>query len=153
VPDAHAGGTYDDTVTELLDAMGGRWRAARTRPLQPRTREDPPGCRHRLLRNPTARGHPGGEPTVTTSTSLAVLAQAQRWDGHMMGGWGWMWLAGVLSMLLLVAFVAVVVWAVTRSGPANRPGPTSRAREILDERYARGEISTDEYRERLDALR
>jgi putative membrane protein len=87
---------------------------------------------------------------VTTLTSLAVLAQAQRWDGRMMGGWGWMWLVGLLSML---ALVVVVVWAVTRSGSTNRPNPPSRAREILDERYARGEISTEEYRERLDTLR
>jgi uncharacterized membrane protein len=28
-----------------------------------------------------------------------------------------------------------------------------RARSILAERFARGEISTDEFRERLDALR
>jgi putative membrane protein len=90
---------------------------------------------------------------VTTLTLLAVLAQAQRWDGQMMGGWGWMWLVGLLSMLLLVALGVVVVWAVTRSGSTSRPDPTSRAREILNERYARGEISTDEYRERLDALR
>jgi putative membrane protein len=28
----------------------------------------------------------------------------------------------------------------------------SRARQVLDERYARGEITTEEYRERLRAL-
>jgi putative membrane protein len=46
-----------------------------------------------------------------------------------------------------------VVWFVaTRSGP--RPtAPTDRAREILAERYARGEITGEEYRERLDTLR
>jgi putative membrane protein len=90
---------------------------------------------------------------VTTLTSLTVLAQAQRWDDRMMGGWGWMWLVGLLSMLLLVGLVVAIVWAVTRSGSTSRPDPTSRAREILDERYARGEISTEEYRERKDALR
>jgi putative membrane protein len=90
---------------------------------------------------------------VTTFMSLTVLAQAQRWDDHMVGGWGWMWLVGLLSMLLLVALVVAVMWAVTRRGSTNHPDPTSRAREILDERYARGEISTEEYRERLDGLR
>jgi putative membrane protein len=88
---------------------------------------------------------------VTTLLSLSVLGQAQRWDGHMMGGWGWMWLVGLLSMLLLAVLV-VVVWALTRSG-TDRPDPTTNARQILNERYARGEISTDEYHERLDAIR
>jgi putative membrane protein len=71
----------------------------------------------------------------------------------MMWGWGWMWVLGLLSMLLLVALVVGVVWALTRSNRPSQPDSTSRAREILNERYARGEISTEEYRERLAALR
>jgi hypothetical protein len=45
---------------------------------------------------------------------------------------------------------------MTRGG-ANRPGAgvqpgRSRARELLDERYALGDITTEEYRERLLVL-
>ena len=73
------------------------------------------------------------------------------WSGHMRGwGGGWMWLWGTLMMLTWVAVIAAAVWLVARSLGDGRP---SRAREILDERYARGELTTDEYRERLDALR
>jgi putative membrane protein len=74
------------------------------------------------------------------------------WD-HGWGGTGGMWLWGGLMMLFWVALVAAVVWLVaTRSGPSPKP-PADSAREILAERYARGEITGEEYRERLDTLR
>ncbi len=95
-----------------------------------------------------------------TSTGLAgwgvILAQRTEWGSHMMDGWGvgWMWAMGLFWMLLLVALVVGIVWAATHNGPPpDRPDHTGRARDILNERYARGEVSTEEYRERLDALR
>lgn len=87
---------------------------------------------------------------------LGVLADAgDGWD-HM-GGWGggWMWLWGLATMVL---FVVLIVWLVRASGgvPSAAPGPerppADRAREILAERYARGELSTEEYRERAGEL-
>lgn len=70
--------------------------------------------------------------------------------GHMDGwGGGWMWLWGSLMMLSWVAIIGAAVWFLGRSRNETRP---SRAREVLDERYARGELSTDEYRERLEHL-
>ena len=51
--------------------------------------------------------------------------------------------------LLWIAVLATVVWFVAR-----RLGSRERsARDILAERYARGEVSSEEYRERLDVLR
>jgi putative membrane protein len=87
--------------------------------------------------------------------TLSVLAQRARdnddWWGHMDGwGGGWMWLWGTLMMLSWVAIIAAAVWFLSRSRDGTRP---SRAREILDERYARGELTTEEYRERLEELR
>jgi putative membrane protein len=75
-------------------------------------------------------------------------------------GMGWMWLFWLLLVLGLVLLVVVAVRAasggVTRPGTERRgaaaPPGRSRAREVLDERYARGEITTEEYRERLSAL-
>ncbi len=71
----------------------------------------------------------------------------------------WMWLWGSLMMLALVALVGFAVWAIVRSiggrereRKAGTVEPTTRAKEVLAERYARGEISRDEYREKLSDL-
>ncbi|WP_196468427.1 SHOCT domain-containing protein [Planomonospora sp. ID91781] len=66
-------------------------------------------------------------------------------------------------MLLWLALTALVVWLVVRSTPARAGGApaappaanadvTASARRILAERYARGELDTDEYTRRLAAL-
>lgn len=87
-------------------------------------------------------------PAIAITTR--VLADRDGW-GHMDGwGGGWMWLWGSLMMLSWVAIIAAAVWFLGRS--RDRAGP-GRAREILDERYARGELTTEEYRERVDQLR
>jgi putative membrane protein len=79
------------------------------------------------------------------------------WYGD--GAWGWGgWLVMTLTM---VAFWGLVVWALvaifrgtTRSGDRNNHGRRSRdAMEILDKRFARGEIDADEYHARQDVLR
>ncbi|MFW6033645.1 MAG: SHOCT domain-containing protein [bacterium] len=68
-----------------------------------------------------------------------------------MGGGGWAWLWGVLILIGIVALVVLAVLAVMR-GVSSKGASTSRAREILEERYARGELDTDEYHERLREL-
>ena len=51
---------------------------------------------------------------------------------------------------LIAVLVCLAVWTlVDRPGGASQP----RAEEVLDERYARGEISAEEYRERRKTLR
>ena len=86
-------------------------------------------------------------------TTLAQVAADNEGWGHMDGwGGGWMWLWGTLMMLSWVAIIAAAVWFVTRSRDTTGDR-TSRAREILDERYASGDLSTDEYRERVEHLR
>jgi putative membrane protein len=68
--------------------------------------------------------------------------------GHGLGlGMGFMSVFGVVIVALLVAIVALL-W---RDGGAE-PHDVN-ARRILAERLARGEISDDEYRSRLDLLR
>jgi putative membrane protein len=84
------------------------------------------------------------------ATALGVLAQASGWD-HMRGwGGGWMWLWGTLMMLSWAAIIAAAAWFVLRAG-RDRSG--SRARDLLDERLASGDLTPQEYRERRDALR
>lgn len=76
------------------------------------------------------------------------------------GGIGWGgWFAMVLMMVVFWGAIAWVVVTLIRhngshSGAAGPPGPaTSDAKQILDERFARGEIDEDEYRRRSDVLR
>ena len=78
--------------------------------------------------------------------------------GHMDAGWGVAMMLGTLAIWVLIAVAIIVVAQSTRttagppsgaSGPAN---VTSTAERILAERLARGEIDSEEYRSRLDAL-
>jgi hypothetical protein len=54
-------------------------------------------------------------------------------------------------MLIFWGLVAWVVVTLVRQGDSG--GETRGAREILDERYARGEIDDDEYRRRTELIR
>ena len=73
----------------------------------------------------------------------------------MMYGWGdggW-WMMGVSSLIGLVIIVALVwvIVSISRGPSISAAGP-DQARALLDERFARGEIDTDEYNRRLNAL-
>jgi putative membrane protein len=72
-----------------------------------------------------------------------------------MGRVGGCGLWGTLGMLLVVVALGIVVWAVTRATQPHPPAAAAadRAQEIVAERYARGELSTEEYHDRFDALR
>ena len=66
-------------------------------------------------------------------------------------GW-WMLWGGLMMVLFWGAIIALVVWAVQslgrRDDAGTQPGATPPARaplEIAKERYARGEISRDEF--------
>ena len=74
-------------------------------------------------------------------------------DGMGWGGW-------IVMSLMMVAFWALVVFAVVaifrgtsgNTRPADRP--TNRdPMQILEERFARGEIDAEEYHARADVLR
>lgn len=61
-----------------------------------------------------------------------------------------MWFGGPLLALLWIGLIAVGLWLLLRNLRERDRG--GRARDILDERYARGEINSEEYRERLEHL-
>jgi putative membrane protein len=69
-------------------------------------------------------------------------------DDHMdMDGWDWLW--GSLMMVTIVAVIGLVVWGIIRATQhtGGHGHPHHRAREILAERLARGEISAEEYQD------
>ncbi len=72
-------------------------------------------------------------------------------------GWIVMILQLVITVAVIVGLVLLVVWAVRRigrmntpSGPQNLPGQS--AREMAQARYAKGEISREEYQQILADL-
>jgi putative membrane protein len=72
----------------------------------------------------------------------------------MMYGFGYLWM--IIPALFLIGVIALVVWALARAFPATGGGERprkDRAEEILEERFARGEITAEEYRDSLRVLR
>lgn len=103
----------------------------------------------------------------------AVLASAVAWaqtdgggtypgpwgPGHMWGGWGWghMVFGSIFMVLFWGGLVVVIVLAVRwlGGGPAGGTGAPpagSTPLDILQERFARGEIDAEEYEERKRVL-
>lgn len=67
------------------------------------------------------------------------------------GGYGFGLIHMVVWAVILIAIVAGVVWLVRSMAPANAPpagGRRSAGLDLLEERYARGEINRDEYQQK-----
>ncbi|KAA3628288.1 MAG: SHOCT domain-containing protein [Proteobacteria bacterium] len=97
---------------------------------------------------------------VLTAPVAALEVQAQisgDQPGFWRYGWDWGWghmLFGSLMMLLfwgviIVLIVAVVRWLGGGSAQGGESAPArNRALEVLQERYARGEIDREEYEQK-----
>ena len=68
-----------------------------------------------------------------------------------MGAGGWFWMS--LTLLLFAALLVVAVVACVRALGRPRSEPAGTAERLLADRFARGEIDAEEYRQRLDVLR
>jgi putative membrane protein len=71
------------------------------------------------------------------------------WNMPMYGEWGWLGM-GIMMLLVWVPVLALVTWILTRLGRVvgNQAEGTPRsasARELLDRRYAAGEMGRDQY--------
>ena len=89
---------------------------------------------------------------VPASAAWAQAGERYSYDHqHMMGAWGWF--GGMLMMLLAIALiVGVVVITVRFLGHDQKTRSSNRALDLLNERFARGEIDRTEYEERRRAL-
>lgn len=75
--------------------------------------------------------------------------------GYGFNGGAWMWAIGGLVVIGVVVLVVVLIrnsTAVTTRAGTTAAAMTSTPRQILDERYSRGELTTEEYRERVETL-
>jgi putative membrane protein len=69
----------------------------------------------------------------------------------MMAGMGWL---GILTMLLFwVGVLALVLWGVSNLFPMRQLTTETDAVEIVRRRFARGEISREEYVQAIETLR
>ena len=72
------------------------------------------------------------------------------------GPWGdseYWWIGRLVMLVLLVILIFCLFWWTRRNGwRHHEPTPMERAQGILAERYARGEIDGEEYRERMNQL-
>lgn len=68
-------------------------------------------------------------------------------------GWYWPMAAMMFGWLVLILLIVAVVWLAANRGRTHPPDRHEYARRILSERYARGEMDTEEYHRRLDTLR
>jgi putative membrane protein len=88
-----------------------------------------------------------------TSLQAQLPADGVGWD-HM-GGWnhmnGWGWGGMVLGWVLIVALVLFAVWAFAGRG-GDGSGQRQTPLDVLETRFAQGEITADEYRARRDVL-
>ena len=92
-----------------------------------------------LPADPGAAGGPGW------AASAAVDADEDHDHGHMWGwGGGWWWLLMPIGMIIFWGgIIAVIIWAIRQFSEGRGGG--DNAIEIARDRYARGEISWEEF--------
>lgn len=88
--------------------------------------------------------------------SIDTLANSLVLLNHHGGPWGdgeYWWIGRLVMILFFIALIVVFFWFMRRNAwRHHEPTGIERARGILAERYARGEIDAEEYRERLSQL-
>ena len=75
------------------------------------------------------------------------------------GAMGWSWGFGLLALVGIAILVYVVIRLSTKSEergpsspPPSAPSDLTSARKILDERFARGELTAEQYRVQIRVL-
>lgn len=86
----------------------------------------------------------------------AQIPQAYDWPGpwHMMwgSGWGFWWIFPLFMFFLMVVCVFFMMRGFPGHGHHSGRDTTTSAQEILNERFAKGEISKEEFEEKRSIL-
>ena len=70
-------------------------------------------------------------------------------EGHMNTGWG---IIAIAAMVAMMGGMGWMMWSMMRGSGTEAEAATEDPIAVLKTRYARGELTTDEYQERLRAL-
>ncbi len=93
-------------------------------------------------------------PLLPAMTALAngSLSEGGFGGHHGMYGWGGFILGPIMMILIIAAVIALVVLLVRWLGMGPRDTPRRGALDILEERFARGEIDKQEFDDRRRTL-
>jgi putative membrane protein len=93
----------------------------------------------------------GFERSNTMLTNLTVQAQYWDWPGpwHMGWGFGFGWIFPVLMIFFMIAICMFLMGHMPWGRSHN---PASSALQLLAERFAKGEISKEEFEEKRNIL-
>lgn len=80
------------------------------------------------------------------SALFPLIAQAGFANDHMGGGWGW------LMIVVLMGGMGWLMWSMMRGAGSNGRGSTEDPVEVLKTRFAGGELTTEEFQERLRTI-
>lgn len=63
------------------------------------------------------------------------------------GNWGWMILGGIFTLAFWAAIIVLIVWGIRKltEPRGGVPGIGKTALDIVKERYARGEITKEQF--------
>ena len=76
--------------------------------------------------------------------NAALGTLGQYYGPHMMGGWWWMWIVWIAGFFILVLVIYLLVYGLRNEGRPPQPPPETPL-DILKKRYAKGEITREEY--------
>lgn len=89
--------------------------------------------------------------STMSAVTAAILAGPEWANGPWQDGGGPPWPLGPLLLTAWVALIALGFWLIARR--RREPSAAERAMGIVAERYARGDITSEEYQERAEELR
>lgn len=86
----------------------------------------------------------------SNASRWSEVSSMMGWYGNGMGPWGWVLMVAAMSFFWgLVILAGIMIFR--GSGSSNRPQERG-ALQILDERFARGEVDREEYEARKAVL-
>ena len=65
------------------------------------------------------------------------------------GGWGWL---VIVAMVVMMGGMGWMMWSMMRGADGNGRDSSQDPLEVLKARYARGELTTEEFQERLRTI-